>query len=455
MMLLRGIRPAHFAASNRYVAMVAIVATLLMAACSRAYAAGDFVEQRNHMVDEEIVAAGVKDKRVIQALRDTPRHAFVAQASRQNAYLDMALPIGNGQTISPPFVVAYMTEQLHPQSSDKVLEIGTGSGYQAAVLSPLVKEVYTIEIVKPLGERAARSLKRLKYANVFAKVGDGYQGWPEHAPFDKIIVTCSPERVPPKLVEQLREGGRMIVPVGERYEQTLYLFQKRDGKLIKEALLPTLFVPMTGTAESTRVEKPDPTRPSINNGGFERLASEVKDAEEKPDAAQPPENKPVAGKPSASGQSSSSAEATEDDSPTGWHYQRPLKIEEAKDAPEGSHFVTFTNREPGRGAHALQGLAVDGRKVDALKFSLWVKTSGVQGGEKVEQQPMVAITFYDENRAPAGFTWVGPWRDTFPWQHVTDTVRVPTKAREAIIRIGLGGATGEVSFDDLRVEAVR
>jgi protein-L-isoaspartate(D-aspartate) O-methyltransferase len=410
-----------------------------MALGSRVHAAGDFVEQRNRMVDEEIVAAGVKDNRVIQAMRDTPRHAFVAQTSRQNAYLDMALPIGNGQTISPPFVVAYMTEQLLPQSNDKVLEIGTGSGYQAAVLSPLVKEVYTIEIVKPLGERAARTLKRLKYANVFAKVGDGYQGWPEHAPFDKIIVTCSPERVPPKLVEQLREGGRMIVPVGERYEQTLYLFQKRDGKLTKEALLPTLFVPMTGTAEASRVEKPDPLRPAINNGGFERLASD-----ENQGTAPPPEN----------GDVPSSAEA-EEETPIGWHYQRQLKIVEAKDAPEGSHFVTFTNREPGRGAHALQGLAVDGRKVDALKFSLWVKASGVQGGEKVEQQPMVAITFYDENRAPAGFTWVGPWRDTFPWEHVTDTVRVPTKAREAIIRIGLGGATGEVSFDDLRVEAVR
>lgn len=246
----------------------------------------------------------------------------------------------------------------------------------------------------------------------------------------------------------------MIVPVGERYEQTLYLFQKRDGKLTKEALLPTLFVPMTGTAEAGRVEKPDPLRPAINNGGFERLASEVKASDEKPGAAPLPEDKPTASKPPENGDVPSSAEA-EEETPIGWHYQRQLKIVEAKDAPEGSHFVTFTNREPGRGAHALQGLAVDGRKVDALKFSLWVKASGVQGGEKVEQQPMVAITFYDENRAPAGFTWVGPWRDTFPWEHVTDTVRVPTKAREAIIRIGLGGATGEVSFDDLRVEAVR
>ena len=172
----------------------------------------------------------------------------------------MALPIGHGQTISPPFIVAYMTEQLDPQPTDKVLEIGTGSGYQAAVLSGLVKEVYTIEIVDALGRRAAADLKRLKYANVHAKVGDGYQGWPEHAPFDKIIVTCSPENVPPALTEQLKEGGRMIVPVGQRYQQVFHLLKKIDGKLVTEALRPTLFVPMTGEAEQRRQVRP--TRPS-------------------------------------------------------------------------------------------------------------------------------------------------------------------------------------------------
>ncbi len=161
------------------------------------------------MVDEEIVAAGVKNPRVIASMRSTPRHEFVQAAERPLAYYDMALPIGSSQTISPPYVVAYMTEQLDPQPDDKVLEIGTGSGFQAAVLSPLVKDVYTIEIVKPLGERAARTLKRLKYANVHTKIGDGYAGWPEVAPFDKIIVTCSPEKVPQALVDELKEGGRL------------------------------------------------------------------------------------------------------------------------------------------------------------------------------------------------------------------------------------------------------
>ena len=211
------------------------------------------------MVDEEIVAAGVKNPRVIAAMRATPRHEFVPPNLWPNAYYDMALPIGEGQTISPPFIVAYMTEAIDPQPKDKVLEIGTGSGYQAAVLSGLVQEVYTIEIVESLGKRAAKTLKRLKYENVHTKVGDGYLGWPEHAPFDKIIVTCSPEKVPQALVDQLKEGGRMVIPVGERYQQTLYLLKKTDGKMLREPLLPVIFVPMTGKAEENRARS-SPTR---------------------------------------------------------------------------------------------------------------------------------------------------------------------------------------------------
>src|SRR5581483_9449123 len=149
---------------------------------------------------------------------------------------------GDKQTISPPYIVAYMTELLDPQPDDKVLEIGTGSGYQAAVLSPLVKEVYTIEIVESLGKAAAKRLKDLKYKNVFCKVGDGYLGWPEHAPFDKIIVTCSPENVPKPLVEQLKDGGKMIIPLGERYQQVFHLFEKQNGELKATRLGNTLFV---------------------------------------------------------------------------------------------------------------------------------------------------------------------------------------------------------------------
>ncbi|HEV3137058.1 MAG TPA: protein-L-isoaspartate(D-aspartate) O-methyltransferase [Pirellulales bacterium] len=426
-------------ALHRQVGFVLVAALLLIANRCRAK---DFAVERNRMVDEEIVAAGVKDPRVIKAMRDTPRHEFVALSSRGNAYFDMALPIGERQTISPPFIVAYMTEQLLPQPNDIVLEIGTGSGYQAAVLSPLVKEVYTIEIVKPLGDRAKSRLKRLKYANVQAKVGDGYQGWPEHAPFDKIIVTCSPDKVPPQLVEQLREGGRMIVPEGERFQQTLYLFQKKDGKLTKAALLPVLFVPMTGKAEEGRQVQPDPANPAIHNGGFEEVVA-AKNEPGSPESV------------SANPGGASDAQANSEPTPAGWYYQRQLKLVDDKSAPEGTHYVTFSNSQSGRGAQALQGLAVDGRKVDELNVSLFVKAKDIRQGETKEQLPVMAITFYDDNRGQTGYTWVGPWRDSFAWQKVTDRVRVPPKAREAIVRIGMHGATGEISFDDIRIEAVK
>ncbi|MFN7628600.1 MAG: protein-L-isoaspartate O-methyltransferase, partial [Pirellula sp.] len=153
--------------------------------------------------------------------------------------MDIAIAIGESQTISSPYIVALMTEALQPKPTDKVLEIGTGSGYQAAVLSPLVKDVYTIEIVEDLGERTTALLDELGYSNVHCLIGDGFKGWKEHAPFDKIIVTCSPANVPEPLREQLKEGGLMVIPVGERYQQMLYLMRKKDGKLEKEALTPT------------------------------------------------------------------------------------------------------------------------------------------------------------------------------------------------------------------------
>jgi len=211
--------------------------------------ADTYAKARENMVQQQIVARGVKEKRVIAAMRAVPRHEFVPPAQRARAYEDCALPIGEEQTISQPYVVAFMTEQLKPKPTDKVLEVGTGSGYQAAVLSQLVKEVYTIEIIESLGKRAEETLRRLGYKNVFVKIGDGYKGWKEHAPFDGIIVTCAPDHVPPPLVEQLKEGGRMVIPVGERGAQELYLMEKKGGKLVQTALLPVAFVPMTGEAQ--------------------------------------------------------------------------------------------------------------------------------------------------------------------------------------------------------------
>jgi protein-L-isoaspartate(D-aspartate) O-methyltransferase len=175
-----------------------------------------------------------------------PRHEYVPERLRPEAYADRALPLGHGQTISQPFVVAFMTERLEPQPTDRVLEIGTGSGYQAAVLAGLVAEVYTIEIISDLAQQAAADLKRLGCTNVHVRAGDGYQGWAEAAPFDSIIVTCAPERVPQPLIDQLKDGGRIIIPIGAAWNQDLILLRKRSGKLEQQAVLPVSFVPMTG-----------------------------------------------------------------------------------------------------------------------------------------------------------------------------------------------------------------
>jgi len=212
----------------------------------------DEAAARQRMVDEQLTVPGrdIQNPKVLEAMRSVPRHLLVPENVRAAAYQDRPLPIGYGQTISQPFIVAFMTEKLDPQPGDRVLEIGTGSGYQAAILSGLVKEVYTIEIVEELARRAERDLAELGYDNVHVRAGDGYLGWPEAAPFDSIIVTCAPEQIPPALVEQLREGGRMVIPVG-RGIQELYLMQKKDGKVEVQSILPVRFVPMTGKAEES------------------------------------------------------------------------------------------------------------------------------------------------------------------------------------------------------------
>lgn len=208
------------------------------------------VEARREMVEHQLRDRGISNERVLAAMERVPRHEFVPLMLRALAYADRPLPIGHDQTISQPFIVAFMTQALSPAPADRVLEIGTGSGYQAAVLAELVSQVYTIEIVKPLGEHAREDLARLRYGNVHVRIGDGYEGWPEHAPFDAIIVTCSPEHVPQPLVDQLRDGGRMVIPVGDiRSGQDLYLLEKRGGKVVKRAILPVRFVPMTGKAQ--------------------------------------------------------------------------------------------------------------------------------------------------------------------------------------------------------------
>jgi len=205
-------------------------------------------EARERMVEEQILARGIRDPRVLEALRKVPRHRFVPPEMLPSAYEDSALPIGHGQTISQPYVVAFMTEALELKPQDRVLEIGTGSGYQAAVLSLLVREVYSIEIVERLGMEAAARLKEMGYANVHVRIGDGYRGWPEAGPFDAIMVTAAPPEMPPALVAQLRLGGRMVAPVG-RYVQDLIRLRRTAKGLERESLLPVRFVPMVPEGE--------------------------------------------------------------------------------------------------------------------------------------------------------------------------------------------------------------
>lgn len=376
----------------------------------------DYRDERKEMVEVSVAREGITNRAVLQALLKVPRHEFVPSSLHKEAYIDKALPIGYQQTISPPYIVAYMTQSLDPQPTDRILEIGTGSGYQAAVLGDICKEVYSIEIVPQLGRSAKKRLEKLGYSNVHTKVGDGYEGWAEHAPFDGIIVTCSPESVPQPLVDQLREGGRMIIPLGERYQQVFYLFEKRDGRLVPTKLVPTLFVPMTGASEERRVKQPDGSHPEIVNGSFE-------------------------------------ADENNDGLADNWHYQRQVErvTEESRD---GEFSLKFTNEEPGRPAQMLQGLALDGRHVAFVNLSVDVKIESAIPGPESFEQPALVIHFYDQVRRSLGEGVVGPWLRPGDWERIGRRIPVPPGAREAIVRIGLNGATGSMSIDNVKLSFV-
>lgn len=205
----------------------------------------DYKSQRERMVEKQIQFRGVSDKRVLEAMKKVERHLFVPKEYQSRAYQDCPLPIGEGQTISQPYIVGYMTWVLELKGNEKVLEIGTGSGYQAAILAELAKEVYSIEVIEELGKRAKEVLDKMNYKNLHLKIGDGYKGWKENAPFDAIIVTCAPTHVPEALKEQLAEGGIMVIPVGKRFTQELVMLTKKNGKLIKKDIFGVRFVPMT------------------------------------------------------------------------------------------------------------------------------------------------------------------------------------------------------------------
>jgi len=202
------------------------------------------------MVREQIESRGIKNPAVLQSLRNTPRHLFVPAQVRALAYTDQPLPIGYGATISQPYIVALMTQLLEPSKELTVLEIGTGSGYQAAVLSPLVKYVYTIEIVPELARSAKAILQKLGYKNISVRAGDGYKGWPEKAPFDRIVLTAAPPEIPRVLIDQLRPGGRLVAPVGENVQDLVVIDKSQDGKISRRSVIPVRFVPMVKGTEA-------------------------------------------------------------------------------------------------------------------------------------------------------------------------------------------------------------
>ena len=213
----------------------------------------NFLKEREKMVQVQLEARGIRDTKVLEAMTKVPRHRFVPENMKRHAYNDEPLPIGEGQTISQPYIVAFMTEALCLRSSDRVLEVGTGSGYQSAILAEIVKEVYTVELIDSLSFNAQKALREMEYKNVFFKIGDGSLGWEEHSPYDAIMVTAAPSRVPAPLRNQLKIGGRMIIPVGSLFQELVLLVREKK-KFKKKKLLPVRFVPLVSERKTTSQE---------------------------------------------------------------------------------------------------------------------------------------------------------------------------------------------------------
>ncbi len=453
-------------------------------------------------LEELIPTKELRNVRVLKAMARIPRAEFVTKEFREYAYQDAALPIGDGQTISAPFIVAYMTETLDPQPTDRVLEIGTGSGYQAAVLSCLVSEVYSIEIVKNLGRRAAETLKKLEYDNVFVRVGDGYQGWPEAAPFDKIIVTCSPEDVPQPLLDQLKEGGKLIIPVGERYQQYFVLCEKKDGKIERKELIPICFVPMTGEAEESRADVPDPTKPSVVGGGFEEIVRSAlvasrengKDGKDEASAQErEAKNDEAADKKDEESNELAIELPPRLPTPVGWYATRNVYVAERDDAPEGSRVCVCDNasvkeehrkkdrnearfaaatlpenrrelssdfanlkerqREREMYCHLRQFVPVDGTKVKKIVLTGKARALDLQATEGRQTVPLARIVFFDRNRKPIAdeILWAAS-AGTFDWREMSEEVAVPRRATEASLQIGILEGVGTVELDAIELK---
>jgi protein-L-isoaspartate(D-aspartate) O-methyltransferase len=277
--------------------------------------------------------------------------------------------------------------------------------------------VYSIEIVESLARRATRTLKRLDYKNVQTKAGDGYLGWPEHAPFDKIIVTCSPDNVPTPLVEQLREGGRMVIPLGKRYQQTLYVMRKVNGKLEHEVLEPTFFVPMTGKAEQLRDHTGEPTACQLVNGSFEV--------------------------------------ADDQGQPQSWYYRRRAEVVRDVNALDGEKVLRLHNDIPGQGAQVLQAIGIDGRHMQKISLNARLMGKQLHPGQTNEQTPRIEIAFYNQGRAPVKVALLGPWTGAFDWKEIRKSISVPQQTRLAVLTLSMYGGVGELLIDQINIQIVK
>lgn len=372
-------------------------------------------EARRLMVAEEIEAQGIENERLLAAMREVPREQFLPLNKRHLAYLNVAVTYGEGQVVLPPLVTAHSIEQLDPQKTDKVLVVGTGSGYSSAVLSRLAREVYSVEINPEIAKEAEETLRHLKYTNVKIRSGDGFEGWKEHAPYQRIIVECSPESVPRPLVDQLVEGGTLLIPVGDEFDQTMHRCKKENGQLVTLSLWPTLLLPMKGKAEELRSQSEMPREPSLLNGGFEELVEGTTDL------------------------------------PNNWFYVRQGRVVDDPLCPEGKRALQLVNTTPGAAAVALQAFPVDGKKIAELSLSFRIRGIDVRPGQNRGQLPRVEIRFFDEKRRFVGGDWTGGWNMTFDWVKKERLFAVPRQAKFAVIRISLGGGTGEIRFDNLKL----
>jgi len=384
-----------------------------------AQTARELAAARTWLVESELATSGIKSPQVLAAMREVPRHEFVPAELRQYAYLDTTLPIGHGQTVSPPYIVAWMTEQLAPQPGERVLEIGTGSGYQAAVLSRLAKDVYSIELHAELARTATAAVTRVNYKNIHIRQGDGFQGWPEAAPFDKIIVTCSPQEVPKPLADQLREGGRMLIPIGEGFQQNLCVMVKEGGKLRVTSRTPTYFVPMAGVADTLRSPASNLAITPLINGNFEELLS-----------------------PSV---------------PAAWFYLRQAQLAPCTDPNHPGQCLQFTNAVPGRSSQALQSIGVQGDRIPMLTVQSWVTCKGVQPADAANPRDgaKIFVTFFDADRKTLDEQIVGLWREDTAWKKHIGVIKVPPTTIGMTVAIGLFGATGDFRCDDIVVLPAR